>query len=224
MYQQLIYKPVKLEPFTTFCQTDDFKKYVRGAINDQIFWNTFIKNEINERVQIEVNRIVPVKVDKELNHFEKYKIPEQIAAYLNNDYKIQQIITTQRSKLEEELQIKTKQILDKVTNEEQYHTVTNAHLGNMKNRFENQLTTFNQTMNEHLVLNNHLCQETIKNVHNRVNDELVKVNECIKKVNDLDTQVNQLKRENNIYWLLTFVSMSVATITAGVIVYKEIYS
>lgn len=239
MYQQPLIckpiKPIKTEPFITFCQTDDFKKYVRTAVNDQIFWNnliqemninTYIKNEINERVpdkvKIEVNRLVPDKIEKALTQFERYRIPEcvsdqlkkQVSDYLNNDYKMQQLMSAHSSKLEEELQNKAKQILDKVTNEEQYHTVTNAHLDNMKNRWE-------RTMNEQVVLNNHLCQETIKNVHNQVNNELGLAKECIKTVNDLETQVNQLKRDNNIYWFLTFVSMSIATVTGGFIIYNQ---
>jgi hypothetical protein len=239
--QQLVFKPIKTETFITFCETDNFKKYVRSAISDQLFWNnllqemnmsTYIKNEIADRlpdkVKVEINKIVPDKIEKELNHFSRYRIPEcvseqlkkQMTDYLNNDLKMQQLMTVHSNKLEEELQIKAKQILDRVTNEEQYHVVTNSHIENMKKRFEDQLAEFNRTMDWNIATYNTMLQVLTSNVHDQVDRELLQTRECTNKVNALDEQLKQLKKENNTHWLFTLISMSIATISTGILIYQ----
>lgn len=69
--------------FAQYCLTNDFKRFVRQTVSDELFWrdclSSFARRDIlsviPEKVQSETNRLVPPMVRQELDSFAKIQIP-----------------------------------------------------------------------------------------------------------------------------------------------------
>src|SRR3990170_8794571 len=81
--------------FIAFCSTNVFKKLVKDAVNDEIFWghiiqqlslSNLVQNELNTKLPIyekstkdKVKILVNEMITKSLNDFSQHQIPSSVA-------------------------------------------------------------------------------------------------------------------------------------------------
>jgi len=218
-----------------YCKTNDFTQAVRRAVNDEMFWrdllqrsniSMLVQNEMNNKlpssVSQEVRNIVPRMVQDQLDNYTRIQIPNQVAknlsdqisVYLNNNQQMQQILHNHSDKLNTELDSSARDILNQVTNEEKYQTVTNSHIDNMNNRFT--INTNTQLAQQQGEFNSNLQM-----MKNQVNNEIKNFIDTNNKVKDQEITINNLKHDighlqNAIGGLFIFISV----ITIGVLLMK----
>jgi len=177
-----------------FCEEDKFKRYVRDALNDKLFWRDILQTyQISSQVTTQVSELVPSIVKSEtkdlkhnINKSVKEKIETlpavilkelhtQIPTYLTNNAQMQQILSGHSQQLNTVLYDTAQQTLNRLTNEEQYHMVTNSHIANMTQRFIDMTDTNLQECNTKF--DQHLSSYTTK-----VNSTLNKVTDDAKQV------------------------------------------
>lgn len=145
--------------FTNFCREENFKTYVREAINSEFFWRDILHTyQLDSHIESKVKNTVPdlVKnqtsnlkntikesVDKfvteKLEAYTKSQLPgnlaielnNQIPLYLNNNHHMRQILDSHIQQLTFTLYSSAKETLDKLTNEEKYQSITTSHINNM---------------------------------------------------------------------------------------------
>lgn len=210
----------------TICKDDNFKHIVSNTINDEHNWKDLLrthkmslktktsesKDDINDKLAQ-----IPAIVVKELR--------EQIPKFLNDSYQMQQILVANSNNLNSRLYESSKQILDNLTNENEYHAITASHLNSMTDRFD---ASSSKQLHEHeMAFNNAMAKhdETIKSklfeIESNVSECLGVFSEFNKTAGGLSVKISKL--ENNvmeIHWNITvsdcvlLVTAAIATITA----------
>ena len=191
-----------------YCKTSDFTTRVRQAVSDEMFWRDLLQRynvdlQIPNQVKYQVQNIVPKIVQEQLDNYTKIQIPshvaknmaEQVTGFLNNHNQMNQILLEHSLKLNEQLTNSAKDTLDRVTNEEQYHQVTNSHLKNMNNRFEDVMKSIENNATLQLDNQNKVFYNNMKDMHDRVAAEIKTLKETNEKLKDVEKTVNNLEGE-----------------------------
>ena len=213
----------------TFCETDKFKKYVRQAVNDQLFFSTFINQlNMNQLIKEELTRQIPglIKteaqlasksvtdkrldnfIEKQLGSYIANELNKQIPGYLNNNSQMQQILSLHSSNLNQQLLVSATNTLNQLVNEPQYQMVTVSHLNAMQQKCDHQRSEFQMQQDQQLnkqkaVFNSQLNE--MKNDYQRQMDQL-KTN--LAKLDNLEIKINQLDTHNShLQWALSGVSV-----------------
>jgi hypothetical protein len=212
---------------TNFCQEATFKRYVRDAINTEFFWrdilqNLQFKNDIDNRVDSKMSDIkdkirlsttnlvneklelytksqLPNNILYELNRQLPDQLSKQLPAYLDTNHKMQTILNTHIDNLTTELYNSAKETLDKLTNEEQYHSITTSHLNSMAVRYnesvDNQLDKNNAKFNEQLSSHESKTNALIQDVISNVNKSLEKFDNFNKNADNMALRLTKLEKK-----------------------------
>lgn len=199
-----------------FCKTSDFKRYVRDAINDEMFWRNILQtysissmvqteltNSVPIRVQNEANKIINKMVDERLDNYTKFQIPshvskalsEQIAVFLNNNAHMNQILETHSASQNMQLYSSAMETLHKVVNEPQYHMVTNAHIDAMKTKYDESLLTINKNAEQQVLSNESKFNLQIESFKHQVNSETALLTETRVKLSQAETRIAELSND-----------------------------
>jgi myosin heavy subunit len=197
-----------------FCKTNDFTTQVRQAVNDELFWrmilqkysvDSIVQAELNTqvpvRVQYEVQSIVPKIVRDQLDNYTKIEIPshvaksmsEQISGFLNNHNQMTQLLLEHSNTLNSQLEISATQTLDRLTNEEKYHEVTNSHLSNITKRFDQQIIEFSKVTQAQLVRHQSIFNDELIKMQQQVNKEIQALAEASDKLVEMEHQLSIFK-------------------------------
>lgn len=201
-----------------FCCSEKFKTSVRNTVRDEMFWrdlmqnnniNIMVKDELNKQipnqVKSEASLIVDRMVDDKLNNYVTYNLPSQVVKvmsdqmpyYLNNSVQMQNILAQHSQNLNQQLYNSATETLNNLTNEEQYHHVTNSHLNAMTKRFDNNLNTLNYNAEKQLNDQKTNFNNSLKTMQDQVNNEISFVKECNNKFDSLESKVIKLQEQNN---------------------------
>lgn len=220
-----------------FCKTPDFTTAVRQAVNNEMFWRDLfqkynlgsdIQNELDRKlpssVKHEVMNFVPNMINQQLDNYTKIQIPshvaknlsEQITGFLNNHTVMQNILEGHSKKLNEDLEVSAKNTLDRVTNEDQYHQVTNSHLDNMEKRCTKQIKEFKDISKGLIKSQENTFTDKLKNMQSQVNKEI----ETLKNTNNLlDIQGKKIEYLESQLSSLKWIFVGITAISVGVQLY-----
>jgi hypothetical protein len=147
---------------TNFCREDAFKRYVREAINTELFWRDIlsninfnnnmetkmkekisnfkdkIENSVRNIIETQLNsykaKDIPYAVSDEVEKQIPKQLPTHLSKYLDNNYEMRKILNDHIQSVTTVLYNSCKETLDKLTNDEQYHEITNSHIKNITDR------------------------------------------------------------------------------------------
>ena len=204
-----------------FCKTSDFKRYVRDAINDEIFWRNILKtysvssmvqselnNKIPTQVQNEANKIVSSMVQDKLNNYTQFQIPAQVAKalseqinnFLNNNAQMNQILATHSETLNLQLYNNAMKTLHEIVNEPQYHLVTNEHIKAIKSKYEDSLRIMDADARRQITQNEASFRSQLEGFRHQVDSETksltetrVKLGQAENRIVDLDNKLSSFK-------------------------------
>jgi hypothetical protein len=204
----------------SFCQQEQFKKAVRDAVNNELFWREVLKSMLGNNIETKIdNKLSDFKdrlkdttsklVDDLVKSYTKNKLPKtvatevkdqldkQITTYLNNNPQMIQLLSAHAKVLEETLYQSAKDTLDRLTNEEQYHSVTTSHLQNMTARCEltmnNQLSTNIYKFNDQLKCQQQDFDKTIVYMNDKTNKTLENFNNFNDRAKMLEKKIEDLQ-------------------------------
>lgn len=140
---------------TNFCKEQQFKNYVRQAINDELFWKDFVNNvnantkiqnflstaktEIDNKVDnkiLKFKQSIPKEVDNEVNKILISTLSKVLPSYLNDHVVMSKILKDHQDSLNNALLTAGNDLLLKLANEPQYQLMTQNVLTNMESRYQ----------------------------------------------------------------------------------------
>lgn len=135
--------------FRRECETDYFRSKVGSVISDQLFVNNLL-NRIN--LPAETKKVVTPLIEKKFDRFATRHLPNlvsnqiaiQLPYFLNSNPQMQEILHKHRSDLEQKLESKSREIMDKVVEEEKYQTLSNLHFKKIDERFDSKLGIYDK--------------------------------------------------------------------------------
>ncbi len=214
-----------------YCQTNDFTTAVRRAVNDEMFWRDLlqkynvtstVQNELTRylpsAVQLEANKIVGSMVQSQLDNYTKIQIPshvakclaEQITGFLNHHTQMNEILEKHSKDLNGKLSVSAKKTLDEVTNEPQYHKVTESHLDNMTKRFEAKMKELDSQSSSQLSQQQSTFNSALATMKKQVTDEVQALKDANTKLGEQERKINDLRGELMMFkW--AFGAMAVVT-------------
>ena len=164
----------------SFCQGNSFKRYVRQAINDEMFWHDLFNNmNINNNIDNRLAVIIPEKVKYQLEsilpnmmetrylNYITNRFPGQVAKeinnqfpiYLDNNYQMQQILDIHKKSLRQQLESNVREILDRICLDPKYQEVVNSHLATINHNAKQKI--------DEIESNAEIQSNTIKQEFNR---------------------------------------------------------
>lgn len=204
-----------------FCKTSDFKRYVKDAINDEMFWRNILQtysvtsmvqselnNKIPTQVQNEAAKIVSSMVQDKLNNYTQFQIPAQVAKalseqinnFLNNNAQMNQILTTHSESLNLQLYNNAMKTLHEIVNEPQYHLVTNEHIKAIKTRYDDSLRMIDADAQRRIAQNEATFKSQMDNFRQQVDRETksltetrIKLGQAENRISDLDNKLSSFK-------------------------------
>jgi DNA anti-recombination protein RmuC len=211
----------------TFCGTQDFKTYVRAAINDELFWrDMFNKMSVNDMVRRELdNKIPSIKNDvvnearhiatntannvanDKLNNYSQYQLPghiakalqDQVTSYLNNNVQMNQILTNHSQSLNQQLYATAQEILAKLVAEPQFQQIQIAHTHQMTLSFNEFMEKIRISANQQLDANTNQFKVQMSDMQKQVKEELKTISEANRRLDDLSDKL--VKTINNVHKL-----------------------
>ncbi len=207
-----------------FCQTSDFKNYVRNAVNNEMFWRTLldtwridskIKDEVNNQLlntnkvrdiaKSEAQKVTDKLVKDQLTNYTLIQIPshvskalsEQISGFLNNNSQMNQILTQHSQNQNQLLYNSATETLNKVVNEPQYHIVTNSHIDAMNQRFNESLQCIDKKASCELLKHENTFINRLKEFNQKVSNEIQTLVETKNLVSNMDKQLIDLNLKIN---------------------------
>lgn len=198
--------------FARYCRTDDFRRYVRDAVKNELFWKEFsdqfkISAQVQNETQLQVNNLVPnvarAEVTKELN----LRLPNAVVAelgrhvpnYLDNNYQMQEILKNHSVKLNQDLEKTARTHLEKISAEDQYHEITKTYTDAITTKGNDAISAFNQNNKSAIDTFNTLSAAKIFELKTRYNSEFETFQTQINKVEALEKKVAKLENDNTIY-------------------------
>jgi hypothetical protein len=221
-----VYGPLEVQPITNqsiqtafiqFCQEERFKTYVHNAIDNELFWRgilqryqldsqveskmnsykTALKQDIKDSVNIDVNNKLQNYTHNSLPGNITKELQNQVPLFLSNNHQMQNILGSHILQLQNELSSVSRQILDKITNEEKYQTVTASHLNSMSMRYnesvEKQLSENTMKFDKQIILSNDLIDTTLKRIASNADTAMEKVNNFNTTISTLTTKIGILE-------------------------------
>jgi hypothetical protein len=169
--------------FEDFSQKREFTKAVREAVNDELFWRNLLeKYDLSKKQEKKVKKLVQEQLDQYTNNQIPSHVSKNFSLFLNNNIALNLILREHEEKLRNELTVKAREILDQITNEEQYQQVTTSCLRNMENRFKDELNSQNNSFHEFLLFS-----------EKKINDEISLLKETNKKLEAQETEIRYIK-------------------------------
>lgn len=217
--------------FASYCVTNDFKKFVRQSVSDEIFWRDYLSSvatrdllsQIPEKVQSETNRLVPPMINRELETFSRVQIPshvaralaEQLPGFLNNNAQMQQILHHHSLNLNQQLTDAAHIVLEQVVNEDQYHIMTNRLSAAITQKSEENLTRVNNDANRRLAANDEAFQTALTEMRRQVNNQVEALAEANRRSDEQSSQIKTLQTElSSLRWMVGILSGSAIVVAA----------
>jgi hypothetical protein len=214
---------------SSFCQSNKFKKYVKQAVNDEIFWRDLLNNiNINNNIDNRLNSMLPCNIRNQLEFIlpkmmeTKYleyivnKFPNQIAKeidiqipiYLNNNHQMQQILNAHKNYLKQELEEIVKEILDRISNDPKHQQIINSHLDAINCNAKRKLDVIASNANIQLFDSKQNFDQEMIRMKNSFDQNLSDLTDQLEKVSTLKKEINILKEKqqndiNRIKWIMT---------------------
>ena len=204
-----------------FCKEDQFKQYVRSAINNELFWremlnaynlDTKIENKVNPiisnaKTQMEStinNKIksykqqLPKDVENEVKRVLFDELNRQMPTYLNNHVTMNQILHNHSISLNTSLVQTATEVLFKLANEEQYQMMTTKVLENMEVRYKEAIATQIEKHDTNIKNVVEGVKSDVKNSMENFNNFNNSQRKLENKINTLEKQVNESKSGSTI--------------------------
>lgn len=201
----------KQSKFIAFCSTDDFKKSVKNAVNDELFWRgiiqqlsieNLIKEAIDNKLLSQEKAIkdkVKILVCEKLREYAQNEIPTnvakeltiQITNYLNSHHQMQQMLTYHIQQLDLKLTDTATQTLTKLANEDQYNLVTKIYLEAIQQKGDLKLMEMQSDFNQQLSENNRLFTNQLTELRKTNNKELSDLKDGLVKLDNVEKTLSK---------------------------------
>lgn len=195
----------------TFCKTNDFKVYVRSAINDELYWREWM-NKLNISNQVEnivpdcvkknVKKILPDMVETEMKtQYPKVEkavskeLENQIPRFLLNNYKIESIVNDHKNFLTKELDTHAKQVIHTVVDDPVHQSIANAHIKAIDERGEQAMHKFSIDSTNQLSSQSKTFMNELSKMSNQVNTTMVELKNALSDVSSLRSELAIVKRD-----------------------------
>lgn len=227
----------------SFSQTDKFRKAVRTAVNDEMFWRdiinrlcigTTVQSELDSRVpplvQNEARRVVNDMVTDKLNNYTKFQIPAhvakelltQITNFLANHIEMNKILTSHSETMKQELLKVATDTLNKLVNESEYQVVTNAHLQAVDQKCDGILSKVHTACNQQLTTNSQAFTSQLTLMQQANNVEVDKLKDKTNQVDRLTGKLTNLEREiSSLRWLFGSATTVLSIVVLGLFYMKR---
>lgn len=181
--------------FRNFCGTESFKNYVRGAINNNSFLDIILEDyRLNSIISSKLDNSVPSRIKDQLKidlpDMVTTNIVKQLPSILNNDVTMQNILSTHRDKLNIAITNSARQILEKITNDPEYHEVNKKYFNAFENRGTASIRGFEQKNNATILQLKNECDKVTKELRTKL-DQNDKLEE---RINELETDIKSIGR------------------------------
>lgn len=201
-----------------FCQGTNFKTYVRQAINDELFWRDWIsklnlsetiENKLNSKlpsqVRDQVEKIIPTIIETKIMNYIIQNFPSQVAreiqtqmpVFLNNNYQMQEILKKHKDELKDELETKTREILNRVVNDPNYHEVTSYHLAAIDAKGGDKIQEIDNKASDQRRTNQHVFDEQLAKMQTKVNNDLGNLKNSLDEVKTLKYTITNMQDKHN---------------------------
>jgi hypothetical protein len=202
-----------------FCQRENFKSYVRQAVNNELFWRDFlnkwniddmIDNKLNAKlpknIKKEVQRIIPNLIEIKILQYITDKFPgqvnkeinNQIPSYLNNNYQMQEILRNHSSELNSQLEICARRILGELVKDPQYQEIMNTHLHEMERKYDNKVGEISLNAAIQISNNDKTFNDELNKMKSKVNNNLLNLKQELEKINSLNKKIDELEINDSI--------------------------
>lgn len=208
------------ESFTAFCSTNEFKKLVKEAVNDEMFYSRIIQQlSIGNLVQQELNSKLPslqetlkakTKVlvgaltTEKFREYSQNQIPScvakeissQIDKFLSNNIQVLQMVDFHTNQLNSKLTQTATETLVKLVNEPQYQIVTSTHLSAMDQKCELKIFEIQTACNQQLTNNYSKFTDQLKELKQTNDKELSQLKGGLKELKDLDANFSNYRMKS----------------------------
>lgn len=145
--------------FFSFCETDSFKRYVRAAVQDELFWDQLLNDHrVARRATEEANRETKTYLSQHLNSLVHQQVVKELPNVVNDSHQTQQMLNKHQVQLNHSLQQESRAILNRIVNEDQYHEVNRHYFEAFNRRADQCLTNVNQR-----------CEQTLTQLTREIN-------------------------------------------------------
>lgn len=231
----------------TFTSQSDFSTRVQQIVSETSFMNNWLRQlQFDNKLDDAINNKVPKKVKSEIkkltneikllvenqlkshsNEIPKHVsavLTEKISFYLSNHTQMTNILTQHSSNLTAALLGTATDFLTKISNEEQYHMMTDQYIEACKNKFDIAITDSNINANRQLLSNGEVLkdqlkthdfavQELVENTRTAVNRELKQLTEANTKIVELEKRIEKL--QSTLDYLGTIVAVTTSVTILG---------
>ena len=214
----------------TFCTSNDFRVYVKQAINDELFLrDLFSKLNLSEMLESKLNAKVPRYVKDEVENilpriFEtkmlqymvsqfpanvSKEINNQLPVYLNNNYQMQQILETHKSSLKILLEKTVNEIMERIVSDPRYNEVVSLHLAAIDRKGEETLREIVNKAANVIQQNQSKYQEQFDMIRSKIDNKLITLETELSKVADLKKKLGDIddkyeRKVSNLQWCVGF--------------------
>jgi len=195
------------DDFNTYCSTWAFKQAVRQAVEDREYLTSWrnrldIENTVHTKVTNEINNY-KLTVDTLTRNAVAYEMKQQMPQFLSQSHEMTSILDTHKKSVTGELDKHAHDLLDKIVNEEKYHTINKMYFAAFEQKCDNMITSEKNKI-----------ENTITDLNSKCNDTINKLGSEIKKIDKLEKKLEQYKQNS---WIFGSVAMFCGIVIGGLI-------
>ena len=213
---------IKVSEIKSLFKTPQFKVYVRDVVKESDFWAQCLEDSrIKNKIEIEVRRHmdeIKKKVKKIKTNTEESlsrdlrnklrnltdNIPGKVAQeisiqmpnYLDNNYKMREILDQHSKDLTNALEEIARQKLDQIANEDQYHLVTKSFTDAIQNKGNIAISNFEAYSGQILSQQQHTFSNELLKMKNTVNTTTNNLTTKFNELNSYKMKLNELEESN----------------------------
>ena len=134
------------------------------------------------------------------------EIVKQFPSYLDNNYKLQQVLKQHATDLEAKLSVAARDVMLQIAAEPQFHLMTTAHLETMQQKFDRKVIQMQ-----------HQFDQEMTKMRDALTEEMRDLRSGLMKMNDTNKKIDQMQQR----WVI---SMSVVVTLVGIAGIASFYS
>ena len=170
-----------------FCENGRLQHYISKVVRNENTWNQLRQNEAFRQFEIKMkqqNKRTVDSVKKEIS----FQLPIQIKNYLDQNIKMKEILDCHAQKLTTILEETSRNILNNIVNDPQYHEINKRYFDNFDKKCNIRL---NNQQNDYNLFKTKIKNEIDVDIL-ELKDRLNLLDEQDKKIKSLDKKINML--------------------------------
>lgn len=215
------------DKIVSFCEGSNFRKYVRSAINDELFWRDIVakmnlsttiddrlSSKLPSETRTQIEKMLPDMLKVRFIEYITEKFPAQVTReikaqlpeYLNNSYQMQEILNKHKIALTEQLDATVRKIMEKIVNDPAHQEVCNAHLAAIDYKGELKINEISQKAESQMRDNKSRFDQELSQMKVSVSQEMFELKNSLSEVKLLNQRIETMNRKHekeitNLKWL-----------------------